>query len=170
MLSYHAWRQNYSDAESAARAAYIMYVSAANNLKSARKDLRAVSKERDEADRFAGAAAREIESLKDTASRRQDWLTQAKADWGVSDSVSFDDVWREALVTRAERDEQAAKVAAVLRLLDRLQNRKRSGKSIIDPEGYQLLEQIGALLGQDGPEEAAKALARIQEAGEQQGS
>jgi hypothetical protein len=55
--------------------------------------------ERDEADRRAGAAERDNAYLRDGAERRAQWLSEAKAEAGYNDSVSFDVVWQE---TRAK--------------------------------------------------------------------
>lgn len=57
----------------------------------------ALEKERDEADRRAGASEREMEGLKETAFRRSMWLDNAKDQWGVDKNVSFDVVWAECL-------------------------------------------------------------------------
>ena len=37
----------------------------------------------------------EIDDLKDTQSRRKDWLSRAKRERGYDDNVSFDHVWKE---------------------------------------------------------------------------
>ena len=60
--------------------------------------------ERDEADRRAGAAERQMEYLKDTASRRDAWMSRAKRDAEYDDNVSFDQVWEEALKALRARD------------------------------------------------------------------
>lgn len=51
----------------------------------------------DEADRRAGEAERMLAQAQDSKIKRDLWLSKAKADWGVSDNVSFDTVWEEAL-------------------------------------------------------------------------
>lgn len=51
----------------------------------------------DEADRRAGAAERENARLKESAIRRSEWLRKAKAEAGYDDTVSFGEVWAEAL-------------------------------------------------------------------------
>jgi hypothetical protein len=56
-----------------------------------------LKKDLDEADRRAGAAERNNEWLRDIASRRDDWLRQAKKDAGFHDNISFDVVWEKAL-------------------------------------------------------------------------
>lgn len=56
--------------------------------------------ERDEADRRAGAAEREKESLAEACHARQSWLDKAKDQWGVDRNVSFDVVWAEALALK----------------------------------------------------------------------
>ncbi|EQB13271.1 hypothetical protein [Sphingobium lactosutens] len=53
--------------------------------------------ERDDADRRAGAAEREMESLKASIAARKAWLAKAKRDAGFSDNTSFDRVWEQAL-------------------------------------------------------------------------
>lgn len=60
-----------------------------------------VVRERDDADRRAGAAARQLEYAQDSASRRSSWLDKAKKEWGVDSNVSFDVVWAEALALKA---------------------------------------------------------------------
>ena len=55
----------------------------------------AAEAERDEADRRAGAAEREMERLKESARRRNGWLSRAKQERGYDDTVSFDVVWKE---------------------------------------------------------------------------
>ena len=57
----------------------------------------ALAAERDEADRRAGAAEREMADLRDTISKRSHWLRGAKAEAGYHDNVSFDTVWAETL-------------------------------------------------------------------------
>ncbi len=48
-------------------------------------------------DALLGRLLRENEDLKDTNSRRSEWLRKAKSDAGFADSVSFDEVWKAAL-------------------------------------------------------------------------
>lgn len=62
-----------------------------------------LTRERDEADRAAGAAARRIADLEDTAIKRSNWLREAKAAAGYTDNTSFDDVWAEALAALLEK-------------------------------------------------------------------
>ena len=80
-------------------------------------DIKRLKAERDEADRRAGAAARQMADMQDTITRRQTWLFEAKREWGVDDNISFDVVWKEALAFKEraitaerERDEALAKV------------------------------------------------------------
>lgn len=47
----------------------------------------------DEADRRAGAAERRLEHLRESASRRERWISDAKRQRGYEDGVSFDRVW-----------------------------------------------------------------------------
>jgi hypothetical protein len=68
-----------------------------------------LQKERDEADRAAGAALRRIAQLEDAARKEASWLSEAKRAEGYSDNTSFDDVWANV---RAERDRLRALVAA----------------------------------------------------------
>lgn len=60
-------------------------------------DLKVILADVNEADRRAGAAEREMSHLKDAAAARATWLSKAKRDAGVSDNVSFDVVWTQAL-------------------------------------------------------------------------
>ena len=83
---------------------------------------RRLERERDEADRRAGAAERNMEELKDSKFRRERWLDKAKNDWGVNHRVSFDMVWEEALAARRERDELRARVAELEGALTRLRD------------------------------------------------
>jgi len=62
----------------------------------------ALSVERDEADRRAGAADRNRASVQQELSGLKDMRRRMKRDWGVDDSVSFDVVWAEAMSMRAE--------------------------------------------------------------------
>lgn len=48
-------------------------------------------------DEIIGRLTRGNEYLKDSQSRRNDWLRQAKKDAGFPDSISFDVVWNKAL-------------------------------------------------------------------------
>ncbi len=45
-----------------------------------------------------------MEYLKDTASRRDAWMSRAKRDAEYDDNVSFDQVWEEALKALRARD------------------------------------------------------------------
>lgn len=65
-----------------------------------RAQLESVTKERDEADRLAGAAQRRLAYAEDSISCRQAWLARAKAQWGAATEVSFDEVWAQALVLK----------------------------------------------------------------------
>ena len=58
--------------------------------------------ERDEADRRAGAAEREMQTLKDTIARLNSVRSKQKRDWGVDDNTSFDVIWNEALALKAQ--------------------------------------------------------------------
>jgi hypothetical protein len=61
-------------------------------------------KERDDADRLAGIAARKLEDVLDSQIKRNDWLFKAKKQWGVDDNISFDIVWADALELKQQRD------------------------------------------------------------------
>ncbi|WP_404711545.1 hypothetical protein [Sphingomonas sp. MMS24-J13] len=69
-------------------------------------DIGALIRERDDADRRAGAAERRSEQLAESASARELWLRQAKQDAGFSDNTSFDAVWRIALEALREKRSQ----------------------------------------------------------------
>lgn len=60
-------------------------------------ELAAAKAERDEADRRAGAAERQLEHANDNIRARTRWLDQAKDDAGFHRNVSFDKVWAAAL-------------------------------------------------------------------------
>lgn len=68
-----------------------------------------LQKERDEADRAAGAAMRRIAYLEENERKQARWLSEAKRAQGYSDNTSFDEVWAKV---RAERDRLRALVAA----------------------------------------------------------
>jgi hypothetical protein len=78
--------------------------------------------ERDEADRRAGAAERKVEDFVDTVSKRNDWLRKAKTEWGVDDRVSFDEVWKEALLSKSRLGE-ALKLVDEVRAFYDMQHR-----------------------------------------------
>jgi hypothetical protein len=61
------------------------------------KGLLAVAVERDDADRRAGAAERNLEYHKKAYVARNEWLAKAKRDAGYSENESFDVVWEAAL-------------------------------------------------------------------------
>lgn len=50
-----------------------------------------------EADRRAGAAERLLSYEKDSNMKRQDWLDEAKRQWGAPYSLSFDRIWDDCL-------------------------------------------------------------------------
>lgn len=52
-------------------------------------------RERDEADRRAGSAERNMEGMKESAAARAQWLSRAKRQRGYDDNISFDHVWRD---------------------------------------------------------------------------
>lgn len=55
------------------------------------------------ADELSGRLLRENEYLQDSASRRESWLREAKRAAGYSVTVSFDQVWAEALAALLEK-------------------------------------------------------------------
>lgn len=63
-----------------------------------------VIEERDEADRRAGAAERTTAYADKENIAHRRWLSKAKKQWGVSDYVSFDKVWEEALNLKKAAD------------------------------------------------------------------
>ena len=66
------------------------------------KQVAELEKERDEADRRAGAAERAYKTYLDAAVARDSWLRKAKAQWGADSSISFDVVWSEALALKEQ--------------------------------------------------------------------
>lgn len=60
----------------------------------------AVVAERDEADRRAGAAERELGWLKDESRSRNQWLSEAKRKAGCEDHISFDRVFEDLLAAK----------------------------------------------------------------------
>lgn len=70
------------------------------NIKELKSELAKTRKELREADRRAGEAERRLAYAKDTEYRRDSWLREAKEQWGVHESVSFDRVWEEALALK----------------------------------------------------------------------
>jgi hypothetical protein len=65
--------------------------------------------ERDEADRRAGAAERELADLKDRQMKADMWEEEAKAAAGYHRYDTFDDVWAEALAALKEKQARVAK-------------------------------------------------------------
>lgn len=57
----------------------------------------AISVERDEADRRAGAAERRLDHLEKAERNAQRWLEERKEELGYDTGVSFDTVWAETL-------------------------------------------------------------------------
>jgi hypothetical protein len=55
-------------------------------------------------DEILGRLTREVEQLRDTESRRQDWLCKAKKEAGFHDTrISFDEVWKIILAKALKR-------------------------------------------------------------------
>lgn len=75
--------------------------------------------ERDEADRRAGAAEREMADLTEEARKRRWWLDDAKRARGYNTNTSFDTVWAETCAKADEADRLTAGLtAATQRLAD----------------------------------------------------
>jgi hypothetical protein len=68
-----------------------------------------VIKERDEADRRAGAAERRLEWANDSIQKRAQWLDKAKDQLGYHRNVSFDRVWDDLMTKIASGDKARAK-------------------------------------------------------------
>jgi Lar family restriction alleviation protein len=68
--------------------------------------LASMKAERDEADRRAGAAERELADLKDRQWKVDLWMEKAKEAIGYDRNASFDDVWAEALAALKEKRER----------------------------------------------------------------
>jgi len=66
-------------------------------------ELECAKAERDEADRRAGAAERELAELKEELLTYKDLRSQRKRDAGYDDGTSFDVVWAEALAALKEK-------------------------------------------------------------------
>jgi hypothetical protein len=65
--------------------------------------LEKANKERDDADRRAGAAERRLEYVSDTVRCHERWSREAKEAAGYHHNVSFDVVWAEALASLIEK-------------------------------------------------------------------
>lgn len=68
-----------------------------------------LTEERDEADRRAGAAERQLERYRDWERKHKLWLTEAKESLGYTDRMSFDIVWAEARDALLELREELPK-------------------------------------------------------------
>lgn len=60
--------------------------------------------ELDEADRRAVVLQRLLDYEKSKTAARESWLRKAKEEWGVSNYISFDHVWEEALALKKAAD------------------------------------------------------------------
>lgn len=104
-----------------------------------------LTKERDEADRRAGAAERALEHSKESEWARERWLNKAKDQWGVHRHTSFDVIWAECLQLKKDSVELAhwRECAA--------------GEGESDGHGWALTTQHlkGAMRAQDDREKAA---------------
>ena len=87
---------------------------AADALEALLAENAALRGERDEADRRAGAAERELVDKIDSISKRQRWLRNAKEARGYHQNVSFDRVWSETCAA-ADRATQAERQRDELR-------------------------------------------------------
>lgn len=65
--------------------------------------VQAIRLERDEADRRAGAAERELANERKSAETSASWVSKAKAQWGVNDNTSFDVVWEQAMAMKSNQ-------------------------------------------------------------------
>ena len=81
----------------------------AHTCDQAASTIEALTAERDEADRRAGAAERKIDRLEEAARKEQSWLMDAKISRGATINDSFDQVWAEtcSLADRAQSAEAA---------------------------------------------------------------
>jgi len=92
-------------------------------LIAANERVKELEKERDDADRRAGAAERQNAWLNDAAFRREKWLDEAKDAWGVRRGVSFDVVWDECLKLKPELNaskQREAKLREALEMIIRI--------------------------------------------------
>ena len=55
-------------------------------------------------DEIIGRLTREVEELRDRQMRSDEWIRKAKIDAGYSQSDSFDDVWKDALLALKEQE------------------------------------------------------------------
>lgn len=92
--------------------------------------------------------------------------------WEQFGSPSYDDLKGRSIHDLVDDGIQAAlRLDAARRLLDELETWEHPddpGRSIIDSKGYQLIEEVGIMLGDEGPAKAAAAVARYDSAGEGQ--
>ncbi|CAB4157890.1 hypothetical protein UFOVP681_52 [uncultured Caudovirales phage] len=72
-----------------------------------------VEKERDAADRDAGAAERKMADMQDSQIKRNDWLWRAKKERGYDQNISFDKVWAETCAKADSAEAAEAKVQAL---------------------------------------------------------
>jgi hypothetical protein len=56
-------------------------------------------------DEIIGNLTRRLAWSEDSVSKRNEWLRKAKKEAGYSDSVSFDDVWKEVLEKSQKYDQ-----------------------------------------------------------------
>ena len=75
---------------------------AATELRRLDSEIERLCKERNEADQRAGAAEREKLGLHDDVKRFEREIRRITEEWGAHRNTSFDDVWQEALTTKAE--------------------------------------------------------------------
>lgn len=83
-----------------------------------KKQLEEIKKERTDQDAIIGSQIRKINSLEDTENKRIAWLQYAKLQWGVSTDESFENVWKECLKIKQQRDEALAEITHLRDLLE----------------------------------------------------
>lgn len=77
----------------------------ADLIESLATDRDRIAKERDEADRRAGAAERRLEHAEEAVRCNRLWTDERKRELGYNYNTSFDDVWA-AAISRAEKAER----------------------------------------------------------------
>jgi len=80
--------------------------------------------ERDEADRRAGAAEREMASLKDDLYRLNNWRERQKEAAGYHRNTSFDIVWAETLSKAKDSDALKDDMAFIKRWVQRVHDKE----------------------------------------------
>lgn len=80
-----------------------LFCQAADRIEALEAENAKLKAERDEADRYAGATRRELESMEESRRSYEWWLRDAKEAAGYPDAISFDVVWAEALAALKEK-------------------------------------------------------------------